>query len=182
MKTWFTSDQHFFHDNIIKLCNRPFRNTDEMNAEMVMRWNSVVGPNDHVLHLGDLFGGKDLQAKQALRSRLNGRIFLVPGNHDRPQQMLSDGIVDEVLPLIYEEDFTCSNGEKRRIVCCHYPLQEWGRFYRHAMHLHGHCHGNVPGQATLSRRIRRLDVSADCHRYTPLGVDDVVRLLDRLEL
>lgn len=28
---WWTSDHHFGHANIIKYCNRPFADTDEMN-------------------------------------------------------------------------------------------------------------------------------------------------------
>ena len=32
---YFTSDTHFFHSNIINLCDRPFKNVDEMNRVLI---------------------------------------------------------------------------------------------------------------------------------------------------
>ena len=43
MARWYTSDHHFGHRNIIGYCDRPFADTDEMNAAMVARWNDGVG-------------------------------------------------------------------------------------------------------------------------------------------
>lgn len=78
---FFTSDTHFYHENIIKYCNRPFSSVDEMNEKLIENWNSVVGKNDIVWHLGDFcFGQKDNISK--IIPKLNGRINLVMGNHD----------------------------------------------------------------------------------------------------
>lgn len=80
---WFTSDSHFYHANIIKYCNRPFASVEEMNEKLIENWNSVVGKDDIVWHLGDFCLGPD-QKKHIpeLVSKLNGRINLVLGNHD----------------------------------------------------------------------------------------------------
>jgi calcineurin-like phosphoesterase family protein len=77
---WFSSDHHFDHANIIKYDNRPFSSVDEMNEEMVKRWNLRVLPSDIIYYLGDFSLNR-----AALRfvKRLNGIKFLIPGNHDR---------------------------------------------------------------------------------------------------
>ena len=82
---WITSDTHFNHYNIIEYCNRPFSNVDEMNKELIKRWNSVVKKNDKVWHLGDFFLGKKDDAADII-SHLNGNIYLIKGNHDIKNQ------------------------------------------------------------------------------------------------
>ena len=51
--TFFTSDTHFNHANIIKFCNRPFKDVEQMNDVMIANWNGVIGKDDTVFHLGD---------------------------------------------------------------------------------------------------------------------------------
>ena len=92
---WFISDTHFGHANIIRYCNRPWNHgkdqnneiivTDDdvlaMDNEIIKRWNSVVGKNDIVWHLGDFaLGGKEVAER--IFPQLNGKINLVMGNHD----------------------------------------------------------------------------------------------------
>ena len=51
---YFIADTHFNHANIIKYCNRTFKNTHEMNEYIIQKWNSVVKKDDTVYHLGDV--------------------------------------------------------------------------------------------------------------------------------
>ncbi len=78
---YFIADTHFNHANIIKYCNRPFKNTDEMNKYIIRKWNSVVKETDTVYHLGDVGFGKFEELKTLVES-LNGRKILLRGNHD----------------------------------------------------------------------------------------------------
>lgn len=53
MAIFFTADTHFSHDSIIRFCDRPFRDTQDMDEALVANWNRRVGPDDTVFHLGD---------------------------------------------------------------------------------------------------------------------------------
>ena len=53
-KVFFTSDLHFGHENVLRFDNRPFASVEEMDAELVRRWNEKVGKGDLVYVLGDL--------------------------------------------------------------------------------------------------------------------------------
>ena len=81
MKIFAIADLHFGHKNIIKYCNRPFADTDEMDRALIKNWNETVSNNDTVLVLGDVgFGSKEYIA--CLIKQLNGKKFLIMGNHD----------------------------------------------------------------------------------------------------
>jgi calcineurin-like phosphoesterase family protein len=80
MTTWFTSDHHFGHKNIIEYCDRPFGSVDEMNETLVAIWNDCVAADDTVYYLGDFSLKQSMMERYA--PRLKGRKFLIAGNHD----------------------------------------------------------------------------------------------------
>lgn len=82
MANFFTSDQHFFHKNIIILCDRPFRDLNHMHAELIKRHNDVVNEQDNVYHLGDFSFGS-IEKSKAILNQLKGKHYLVRGNHDK---------------------------------------------------------------------------------------------------
>ena len=77
-----TSDTHFYHNNIIRYDNLPFKNPEEMNEMIIAEWNKRVQPCDEVYHLGDVFFCGKEDAK-AIMDRLNGTKHLIMGNHDK---------------------------------------------------------------------------------------------------
>ena len=86
MNTWFTSDLHFGHRNMVNWRNNRgcnFADADEMNEFIIERYNSVVKPEDTVYLLGDLVMGT-IADNLPLLERLNGTKFSTIGNHDRP--------------------------------------------------------------------------------------------------
>lgn len=83
MTTWFTSDHHFGHRNIIDYCDRPFDSVEEMTEVMIERWNSRVGTGDIVYYGGDFsMGARRGVDLGVILERLNGVKVLMPGNHD----------------------------------------------------------------------------------------------------
>jgi calcineurin-like phosphoesterase family protein len=79
-KTFFTSDLHIGHVGVAK--SRGFSTTDEHDERIIANWNAVVGVSDEVWVLGDVALGAIAESLPKV-GRLNGRKFLVCGNHDR---------------------------------------------------------------------------------------------------
>ena len=80
-KRWFTADQHFGHFNVIRYCDRPFKDVQEMEDELVRRWNEVVAPGDTVYCVGDFSLSPQIAFR--VRDRLRACLKLIPGNHDK---------------------------------------------------------------------------------------------------
>ena len=78
-KTYLIADTHFGDERIRKYENRPFPDTEQMDTEIIKRWNAEVSDNDMIYVLGD-FGADGYESK--ILSQLNGVKFLVKGNHD----------------------------------------------------------------------------------------------------
>ena len=53
-KTYVTSDWHFFHRNIIRLCDRPFSSVEEMNETMLENINSIASSDDTLPTVGEV--------------------------------------------------------------------------------------------------------------------------------
>ncbi|MBX3313223.1 MAG: metallophosphoesterase [Actinobacteria bacterium] len=83
MARLFTADLHLGHANVIRYCDRPFADVDEMDRALVAGWNAVVADDDEVWVLGDLAMGP-LAHSLEVAAELQGRKHLVIGNHDRP--------------------------------------------------------------------------------------------------
>lgn len=82
MRYW-TSDLHLGHPNIIRYCQRPYTNVEQMNLDIIARINEHAGPHDELWILGDVCLG-DLDTTLGLLSQLTaGTLVLVAGNHDR---------------------------------------------------------------------------------------------------
>lgn len=170
--TFFTSDTHFGHANIIRFCNRPFQNVEEMNEVLIENWNKVVSKDDTVFHLGDFaFGGSSVW--NSIIPRLNGHINLIIGNHDRKN--LRQGYMsyfDMVVPQLQIEI------EDNSIYLNHYPFLCYGGSYRGVWQLFGHVHSGPQADGLDISRLRVLlptqyDVGVDNNNFTPISYREV---------
>ena len=114
--TFFTSDTHFNHANIIKFCNRPFKDVEQMNEVIIANWNSVIGKDDTVFHLGDFCLGGATEWTKIL-DRLNGKIYLIMGNHDLKN--IRQGFISRFEHVAMQMRIEIG---KKRIYLCHYPF------------------------------------------------------------
>ena len=83
---YFASDLHFCHDKDFVWQARGFESIDEMNAEIIRRWNERVYPDDDVYILGDLTLG-DIEEGIRLIAKLNGYLHIMRGNHDTDKKV-----------------------------------------------------------------------------------------------
>ena len=88
-KTYLTSDFHFGHENIIKFCNRPFKNRHQMDSAMIDNYNSIVADDDIVFILGDFSMSNNREVISSYCNKLKGQKHLILGNHDRMRPFAS---------------------------------------------------------------------------------------------
>lgn len=80
-KLFFTSDTHYGHSSVIGFCNRPYINVQEMNNDLIKRFNSVVPSDGTCIWVGDCFFNGKEQAREIMK-QLNGTHICIRGNHD----------------------------------------------------------------------------------------------------
>lgn len=165
-KLWFTADQHFGHNNIIKHCSRPFASTAEMDQKLIDNWNAVVQDEDVVFFLGD-FAWRGSEIDQYL-TNLCGKIYLVVGNHDHSTTRKHKRFV-AVADLI---NLSLPLQNATNITMCHYAMRTWHCSHHGSWHLHGHSHGLLPSQG------RSMDVGVDCNGFAPVSFDSIKRTLE----
>jgi len=184
------SDNHFFHQNIIKYCDRPFGSVTEMNNYMVARWNDTVLPGDEVIFVGDFAIGWDKENFKTKRdcyrnllSKLNGTKLLVRGNHDHETiDFYKDvGFAD------VKDSIILGN-----ILVIHYPLKVDKEYMKPEMVeyierviktcktgsitkvIHGHIHNN----STVQNEFKHFNVSAEVLDYIPKDLESIIGVLN----
>ena len=141
---FFIADLHFGHKDVIAFDHRPFRDVEEMEEEMIRRWNARVSKDDHVFVIGDMFGGVTMAHAGEIVHSLNGRIHLIRGNHD-PK--------GELFESLFEEVTTCRQiqvrvrGEKQRVIMRHRLLPIFRGNEEGVVMLYGHTHDSIVAKA-----------------------------------
>lgn len=168
---WVISDTHFFHENIIQYCGRPFANAELMNECMLDYWNESVKPQDHVYHLGDVacgYGGDDKVLGNLLR-RLNGKKRLIVGNHDNLKSVALQTHFQKI-----EMWYGFWWEKKYGITFTHVPyLRQHLR--DGIVNGHGHIHTN------LSPEPWHLNFCVEHTNYRPTNLDEVLSKVKKIE-
>ena len=175
---FLVSDTHFGHAGVCRFTHpddpdvklRPWDNADEMDEEMIRRWNDRVRPSDKVYHLGDV-----VINRKALKTlhRLNGDKVLIRGNHD----IFPD---DEYREYFRElRAYHVMNG----MILSHIPIhpESLGRF---GVNIHGHLHASrVKMEPVGKYGIPVIDPRYHCvcveqTDFAPILFEDVIKRIE----
>ena len=169
--TYFISDTHFNHLNIIKYCNRPFKDVEEMNKIIINNWNEVVKNNDEIYHLGDLALGRKSDFYN-IANKLNGIKYLVRGNHDN----WSVNTYEEFGFIVLKN--APIKLEKYKLLLSHTPVND-KQIPNEYINLHGHIHNKnlyecvekyEPSEYSLEKHI---NISCDVMDFTPISIEEL---------
>lgn len=202
---WFTADIHFWHYNVIKYCNRPWKTVEEMNQAIIENFNALVKPEDNVYCVGDF--SMSLRGAE-MRKYLNGTWYLIPGNHDKCHSVIHKNkelkkdlsfkkykaMGFEILPETYKM-LLKSESETIGVDICHFPFQrDPGKVEKPPKYynlrpianfetqvlLHGHIHGLWKTDIFIGveecRFIPQINLGVDVWDYKPVSETELFNL------
>lgn len=139
MNTWFCSDHHFGHANIIKFTDRPggklirpFASIEEHDETIIANHNALVSPKDRVYFMGDVAISKKFLH---MVGRMNGRKKLIKGNHDI-------FALKDYTPY-FEDIVACRVYPDHDLIVSHIPVHPGQLEHRFKWNAHGHLHINL---------------------------------------
>lgn len=196
-KIWFTSDLHFGHKNVIPYCNRPFSSVEEMDTELIRRWNVLVAEEDVVYVLGDFSFYRATRTTEIL-SQLKGKKILIRGNHDESLSKM------QRLGFAETHNFLSISLDGWQVDLSHYPfpptkyetlrhkLRNFWKFWRKKKYmdlrymdrrpvengqwlLHGHVH-----EKWQTKR-KMINVGVDVWSFAPVSTEEILALITAQE-
>jgi len=169
MATWLTADYHLWHQNVLRLTNRPFPTMQRMHEIIVTNYQQRIQDDDEVWFLGDLSlrGPKQIKGVQRIMQQLPGQKHFILGNHDRlkPESYLRMGFLSfhTSVDIQYE-------GRQYHLV--HDPKDALPGTQRL---LCGHVHGNWK---TRSAPYPTVNVGVDVWDFCPVEITEAIKLME----
>ena len=185
-ESFYISDHHICHHNIIRYGERPFKDLAEMHDALLTYHNETVKPNDHVSFLGDVTlkrGGRldrEWFCKEMRRYHGHKRLYL--GNHDHwPVQVYLDAGFEKIYATWLTEE---------RVLCSHIPIhpQSLGPAICN-VHGHIHQHSAYPAVVKLHKDkkgndtkviVPYINVSCEAINYKPIHRDEILAMVAKL--
>ena len=157
--TWIIADTHFFHANIGRYCSRP----DGWQDLIIENWNHFIQPEVVVFHLGDLALGKK-EDTETLVPLLNGKVYLMRGNHDRR----SIAFYRALGITLVKDPYRMETASGMQLVFSHRPIVP---LPPGMLNLHGHIHNNPTPQLGL----RHINLSIEVRQYRPWRLEEILQ-------
>lgn len=174
---WFSSDHHFHHANIIKYCNRPFKDVVEMNQRLVEIHNTYVKPPDHWYCLGDVTMKRDNQGLGLqILLEMNGHGRLIMGNHDH--------YANKWYAVYFEKIMAMQMIDGIRFT--HIPIHTSAMSWSTRANVHGHIHDNDAPEPVV--RVDKdsqlkvqpyINISLERTNYRPVTLGEIKEMIAR---
>lgn len=161
---FYTADLHFHYEPFLP--SRPFDTVENMDRQLIHRWNEAVSEEDTVYVVGDVGYNRGLVPGDAL-ARLRGHKHLIRGNHDTGFENAGE------LYCYFETvtDFNEIDDGEVHIILCHYPILYRRRGYM----IHGHLHqARGPEYGMLRQMPRVLNAGVDVNFYRPVTLPQLI--------
>ncbi|PRR87389.1 metallophosphoesterase [Bacillus atrophaeus] len=164
--TWFISDPHFGHKNIIKYegDKRPFTDTEHMDNVIIENFNNTVSEGDMVFWLGDMFFANSKRIEYIVSRLKKTRNILIRGNHD-------NGISDTKFRRLGFDPHRMYLLENT-VILSHEPISQVNmnrliEEFRICCNIHGHTHSEETGLDKLSH----VCVSVENTGFKPVSLE-----------
>lgn len=172
-KTWFVSDCHFGHQNIMKFHDRVFKIVKDKKIPikdehisvhdnaLIELWNETIARQDIVYILGD-FSFHNKQDTKKILDKLHGQKHLIIGNHDSSASKLEPMFksVSHIKDVVFKKSTYDFLEEDFHVIMCHYPMLSWQSRNYGSVNVHGHCHGFLDSLNNDSGELR-VDIGVD---------------------
>ena len=175
---YYIADIHFGDKKVFDKCSRPFSSLEEMEREIIKRWNKKVGDEDTVFVLGDIAEDDYVEVIKIFEV-LKGHKHLIIGNHDLKmiEHIRDSGIFESIEFMKLIED------AGKKVCLCHYPVMDWMEFNRDSYHVYGHIHNKTEKNGFAYVEIKQymknkpaFNAGADVTNYEPVTLQEMIKL------
>lgn len=143
MSTFFSSDWHLGHKNIIRYDGRPFKTVEEMDNTILTNVTGQLQKGDTLYFLGDFAltrSGNAMEGYMKALAYTEAKLFFIKGNHDKRDTIK----LYERYGTYLGEQKKISMEDGQDIVLNHYAMRVWDKSHRGTWHLYGHSHHSLP--------------------------------------
>ena len=131
----------------------------------------MISPDEAVLHLGDFALGKKSDF-ELITGILNGKLFLIQGNHDRLSQTYCETqgviLIKDSLEIEMEDD--------EKLIFSHRPIVPLEIGW---INLHGHIHNVPPPSEGSHLGLNHINMSVEVREYRPWRLDDILKKMEK---
>lgn len=190
MRGW-TSDFHMGHYNVIKYCNRPFKDISHMHETIIERWNTAISPDDEMWFLGDWSMS---QRYLWMLNRFNFKNMVwVLGNHDKEKRIIKEmeegGILYDLRDKITLRKGTYVNIGGKMFTVVHRPMDGGDEYPVLCGHVHERWqflppgtsiseHGRSKPSTTKVLQMPILNVGVDVNNFFPYTDEQILKFFE----